>query len=75
MDYLEAVASFPNIGYQLICWLCTTKKPALMLMLEFMQCQVQLLSYLEGGFLMSNDGSTHGTREERTNLLCTAQGA
>ncbi len=24
-DYLEAVAGFPNIGDQLICWLCTSK--------------------------------------------------
>ncbi len=22
-DYLEAIAGFPNIGNQLICWLCT----------------------------------------------------
>ncbi len=48
-DYLEAVAGFPNIGDQLICWLCTSKKPALMPMHEFMRHQVQLLSYLEGG--------------------------
>jgi hypothetical protein len=37
-DYLEAVARFPNIGNQLICWLCTAKKPALMPMHEFMHC-------------------------------------
>ncbi len=36
-DYLEAVAGFPNIGIQLICWLCTSKKPTLMPMHEFMQ--------------------------------------
>jgi hypothetical protein len=47
-DYLEAVARFPNIGNQLICWLHTAKKPALMPMHEFTRCQVQLLSYLEG---------------------------
>ncbi len=35
-DYLEAVAGFPNIGDQLIHWLCTAKKPALMPMHEFM---------------------------------------
>ncbi len=35
-DYLEAVAGFPNIGNQLIHWLHTAKKPALMLMQEFM---------------------------------------
>jgi hypothetical protein len=50
-DYLEAVAGFPNIGNQLICWLRTSKKPALMPMHKFMRRQVQLLSYLEGGFL------------------------
>jgi hypothetical protein len=50
-DYLEAVARFPNIGNQLICWLRTSKKPALMLMHEFMRHQVQLLSYLKGGYL------------------------
>jgi hypothetical protein len=50
-DYLEADAGFPNIGDQLICWLCTFKKPVLMLMHKFMQHQVQLLSYLKGGYL------------------------
>jgi hypothetical protein len=50
-DYLEAVAGFPNIGNQLICWLCTSKKPALMPMHKFMWCQVQLLSYLDDGYL------------------------
>jgi hypothetical protein len=51
MDYLEAIAGFPNIGNQLIHWLCTAKKPALMPMHEFMHCWVQLLSYLEGNYL------------------------
>jgi hypothetical protein len=50
-DYLEAVAGFPNIGDQLICWLRISKKPALMPMHEFMRRRVQLLSYLEGGYL------------------------
>ncbi len=50
-DYLEAVAGFPNIGDQLICWLCTSKKPALMPMHEFTWCRVQFLSYLDGGYL------------------------
>jgi hypothetical protein len=50
-DYLEAVAGFPNIGNQLIPWLCTSKKPSLMPMHEFMRRQVQLLSYLKGGYL------------------------
>ena len=50
-DYLEAVTRFPNIGNQLICLLCTSKKPALMPMHEFMWRQVQLLSYLKGDYL------------------------
>jgi hypothetical protein len=50
-DYLEAVAGFPNIGNQLIHWLCTAKKPALMPMHEFMRHWVQLLSYLESDYL------------------------
>jgi hypothetical protein len=50
-DYLEAVTGFPNVDNQLICWLCTAKKPAVMPMHEFMQRRVQLLSYLEGGYL------------------------
>ncbi len=48
-DYLEAVAGFPNAGNQLICWLCTAKKPTLMPM--HTRCQVQLLSYLDGGYV------------------------
>jgi hypothetical protein len=50
-DYLEALTGFPNIGNQLICWLRTSKKLALMPMHKFTQRQVQLLSYLEGGYL------------------------
>jgi hypothetical protein len=50
-DYLKSVAGFPNVGNQLICWLCTAKNTALMPMHEFMRHQVQLLSYLEGGYL------------------------
>jgi hypothetical protein len=50
-DYLEAVAGFPNIGNQLIRWLCAAKKPTLMPMHKFMQRQVQLLSYLKGNYL------------------------
>ncbi len=49
--YLKAVVSFPNVGNQLILWLHTAKKPALMLMHKFMRHQVQLLSYLKGGYL------------------------
>ncbi len=50
-NYLKAVAGFPNISNQLICWLCTVKKPVLMLMHKFMRRRVQLLSYLESGYL------------------------
>jgi hypothetical protein len=50
-DYLEALAGFPNFGDQLICWLCTAKKPTLMPMHEFMRHRVQLLSYLERDYL------------------------
>jgi hypothetical protein len=35
-DYLEAVARFPNVGNQLIHWLCTAKKLVLMPIHEFM---------------------------------------
>jgi hypothetical protein len=50
-DYLEAVAGFPNVGDQLICWLRTSKKPALVPIHKFMWHQVQHLSYLKGGYL------------------------
>jgi hypothetical protein len=50
-DYFEAITGFPNIGNQLICWLRTAKKPALMLMHEFMRHQVQFLSYFKSGYL------------------------
>ena len=50
-DYLGAIAGFPNIGDQLIRWLCTANKLALMPMHEFMRHQVQLLSYLESNYL------------------------
>ncbi len=50
-NYLEAVARFPNVGNQLIRWLCMAKKPALMPMHKFMQRRVQLLSYLKGDYL------------------------
>ncbi len=50
-DYLEAVAGFLNIGNKLIRWLCTAKNPTLMPMHKLMWRWVQLLSYLEGGYL------------------------
>ncbi len=50
-DYLKAVTGFPNIGDQLIRWLCTAKKLALMPMHEFMWREVQLLSYLKSDYL------------------------
>ncbi len=64
-DYLEAFKGFLNIGNKLICWLHTSKKPTLVLMHEFMRRQVQLLSYLEGGYLRRTmDIPTYGAREE-----------
>jgi hypothetical protein len=50
-DYLKAIAGFPITSNQLICWIRTSKKPALMQMHEFMWRRVQLLSYFEGGYL------------------------
>ncbi len=50
-DNLEAVTGFVNVGNQLICWFCTAKKPTIMPMHEFMQRQLQLLSYLDSGYL------------------------
>ncbi len=50
-DSLKAVAGFLNVGDQLIRGLCTAKKPAFMPMHEFMQHQVQLFSYLNGGYI------------------------
>jgi hypothetical protein len=50
-DYLEAFARFPNIGNQLTCWLCTAKKPTLLLMHKFMRHQVQLLRHLKSDYL------------------------
>ncbi len=42
---------FPNVGNQLICWLCTAKKPTLMPIHEYMSRRVQLFSYFEKGLL------------------------
>jgi hypothetical protein len=50
-DYLKEVAGIPNIGNQLICWLCIAKKPVVMPTHEFMWHQVQLFSYLDSGYL------------------------
>jgi hypothetical protein len=50
-DCLEAVAKFPNVGNRLIRWLHTAKKPALMPMHKFMRRWVQLISYLDSGYL------------------------
>ena len=40
-----------NVGDQLIRWLCIAKKPAFMLIHEFMQRQTWLFSYLDNGYL------------------------
>ncbi len=50
-DYLEALVGFPNIGDQLIRWLRTVKKPALMPVHDFMHCREQLMMYIEDGLL------------------------
>jgi hypothetical protein len=67
-DYLDAVAGFPNVGDQLICWLCTAKKPALMLMHEFIGVKYSSSAtahQLSQWWLPpSNNGDTHSTREE-----------
>ncbi len=49
-DNLKALAGFPNVGDQLIFWLCM-KKPACMPVHDFMHCRVQLMMYLEDGLL------------------------
>jgi hypothetical protein len=49
----------PNIGNQLICWVCIAKKPAFMLIHESMRRQMQLFSYLDNGYL-------HQTMELKT---------
>jgi hypothetical protein len=40
-----------NIGDQLICGLCVTKKPVFMLIHEFMRRQTRLFSYLDNSYL------------------------
>jgi hypothetical protein len=39
-----------NVGDQLIHWPCVAKKPAFMLIHEFMQRRTQLFSYLDSGY-------------------------
>jgi hypothetical protein len=70
-DSLDAVTMFPNVGNQLICWLCTAKKPALMQVHEFMWRQVQLLSYLEGDYL--HQTMDVPTAQEKSELIFFAQ--
>ncbi len=48
---LETVTRLSNVGNQLISWLFIAKKPVFMLLYEFMQCQTQLFSYLDNGYL------------------------
>jgi hypothetical protein len=69
--YLEAVARFPNIGNQLICWLHTAKKPLLMPMHKFMRHQVQLLSYLKSNYLRRTMGIP--TAQEKSEQIFFAQ--
>jgi hypothetical protein len=70
-DYLEAIARFLNIGNQLICWLCTSKKPALMPMHKFTWSGVQLLSYFDGGYLRQTMDVT--TVQEKSKQIFFAQ--
>jgi hypothetical protein len=70
-DYLKAVAGFPNVGNQLIHWLCTARKPTLMPMHKFTRCQVQLLSYLEGGYLCQT--MEVNTAQEKSEQILFAQ--
>jgi hypothetical protein len=70
-DYLKAIAGFPNISDQLICWLCTAKKLALMPMHKFMRRRVQLLSYLESGYLRRMMDIP--TVQEKSEQICFAQ--
>jgi hypothetical protein len=47
----EAVTRLSNVGNQLIHWpSCIPKKPAFMLIHEFMQRWTQLFSYLDSGY-------------------------
>jgi hypothetical protein len=46
----EAVTRVSNVGNQLIRWPCNAKKPAFMLIHEFMQRWTQLFSYLDSGY-------------------------
>ena len=73
-DYLEALAGFPNVGDQLICWLHTVKKPALMTVHDFMRRQVQLMTYLKDGLLrcmkaLPSDGEKSNNFFLRSTLL------
>ncbi len=74
-DYLEAVAGFPNIGNQLICWLRTAKKACSHANAR-VRAALSAASQLPWEWLPpSNNGLAHGAREEWTNLLRAAQGA
>ena len=67
----SGTTGFLNIGDQLIRWLCTAKKPTLMPMHEFMQHQVQLLSYLKGGYLCQT--MEVSTAQEKSEQIFFAQ--
>ncbi len=49
-DYLKAIAGFPNIGDQLICWLCTAKKP--------LSCQCTSSCIIEYSFSATSGATT-----------------
>ncbi len=73
-DYLKAVAGFPNVGNQLICWLCTTKKPAFMLHADaWIHAASSTAPQLPWQWLHPlNNEVAHSAREEWTNLLHAA---
>ncbi len=46
----EAVTRLSNVGDQLICWPCVAKKPAFIVIHDFMQRRTQPFSYLDSGY-------------------------
>jgi hypothetical protein len=63
-DYLEAVAGFPNIGNQLICWLHTAKKACSHANARVHAALSAASQLPQEGLPPSNNGRNHGAREE-----------
>jgi hypothetical protein len=59
---------------QLIRWPCIAKKPAFMLIHEFMQRQTLLFSYLDSGYFHQKNGAANSAGEEQADLLFETQG-